>query len=174
MFLSDRSSDWLAQSKRDLEHSAKDVHDGYYEHACFEAQQAAEKAVKAVYQRLHSEAWGHRVAKLLTELTDLKKAPPVELVDAGKVIEKNDEVHYGYKDHVKADKDNKLIVDYTVTDASVHDSQELRNLVDKRLIGKVIAPVARRRRLRGKRGAHRLEKHGRNDIFPHDAPRRGE
>lgn len=45
---------------------------------------------------------------------------------------KNDEAHFGYKDHVKADRDSKLIVDYTVTDASVHDSQELKNLVDRR------------------------------------------
>jgi IS5 family transposase len=45
---------------------------------------------------------------------------------------KNDETHYGYKDHVKVDKDSKVIVAYTVTDASVHDSQELENLVDKK------------------------------------------
>jgi transposase, IS5 family len=45
---------------------------------------------------------------------------------------KNNETHYGYKDHVKADKDSKIIVDYTVTDASVHDSQELANLVNRK------------------------------------------
>lgn len=45
---------------------------------------------------------------------------------------KNDETHYGYKDHVKADSESKLIIDYTVTSASVHDSQELENLVDKK------------------------------------------
>lgn len=37
---------------------------------------------------------------------------------------KNQETHYGYKDHVKADADSKLIEDYAVTSASVHDSQE--------------------------------------------------
>jgi IS5 family transposase len=36
---------------------------------------------------------------------------------------KNDEKHYGYKNHVKVDKTSKLIVTYSVTDASVHDSQ---------------------------------------------------
>ncbi len=45
---------------------------------------------------------------------------------------KNDETHYGYKDHVKVDKDSKIIVAYTVTDASVHDSQELQQLIDKK------------------------------------------
>jgi IS5 family transposase len=36
---------------------------------------------------------------------------------------------YGYKNHIKADKGTKLITDYMVTDASVHDSQELETLI---------------------------------------------
>lgn len=43
---------------------------------------------------------------------------------------KNNETHYGYKNHVKADKDSKLIVGYEVTSAEVHDSQMLPELVD--------------------------------------------
>ena len=35
---------------------------------------------------------------------------------------KNNATFYGYKNHVKADTKTKLIVDYLVTDASVHDS----------------------------------------------------
>jgi IS5 family transposase len=50
---------------------------------------------------------------------------------------KNDEKHYGYKDHVKVDKHSKRITRYTVTNAAVYDSQELKNLIeagkDKRL-----------------------------------------
>jgi IS5 family transposase len=42
---------------------------------------------------------------------------------------KNAEVHYGYKNHVKADAKSKLIERYAVTDASVHDSQKLAELV---------------------------------------------
>lgn len=45
---------------------------------------------------------------------------------------KNDETHFGYKNHVKADKDSKLIVKYEVTSAEVHDSQMLAKLVEKR------------------------------------------
>jgi len=45
---------------------------------------------------------------------------------------KNDETHYGYKSHVKADSKSKLITKYTVTAASVHDSQELINLIDNK------------------------------------------
>ena len=43
---------------------------------------------------------------------------------------KNDETHYGYKDHVKVDRDSKMIVDYVVTDASVHDSKATVELID--------------------------------------------
>ena len=45
---------------------------------------------------------------------------------------KNKERHYGYKDHVKVDKKSKIITDYKVTSAEVHDSQELENLIDEK------------------------------------------
>ncbi len=43
---------------------------------------------------------------------------------------KNEELHYGYKDHIKVDKDSKMIVCFTVSDASVHDSQRFIELLD--------------------------------------------
>ena len=42
---------------------------------------------------------------------------------------KNGERYYGYKDHIKADVKSKIILDYTVTSASVHDSNEISKLV---------------------------------------------
>lgn len=42
---------------------------------------------------------------------------------------KNNQNYYGYKNHVKADLGSKLIDNYTVTDASVHDSQALEPLL---------------------------------------------
>jgi len=44
---------------------------------------------------------------------------------------KNNQTFYGYKDHVKVDENSKLILDYEVTDASVHDSQPLGDLLNK-------------------------------------------
>ena len=44
---------------------------------------------------------------------------------------KNDISYYGYKDHVKCDSKSKLITKYLVTDASVHDSQAIEELIDK-------------------------------------------
>lgn len=45
---------------------------------------------------------------------------------------KNNQVFFGYKDHVKVDEKSKLIINYEVTDASVHDSQPLDDLLDKK------------------------------------------
>ena len=44
---------------------------------------------------------------------------------------KNNETFYGYKNHVKVCKKNKLIESYDVTDASVHDSQPFLGLLDE-------------------------------------------
>jgi IS5 family transposase len=45
---------------------------------------------------------------------------------------KNFQNYYGYKNHAKIDGKSKLIDDYTVTDASVHDSQEMDNLLNEK------------------------------------------
>lgn len=42
----------------------------HFEWACFAAQQSAEKAVKALHERLGREAWGHSVTELLEALGD--------------------------------------------------------------------------------------------------------
>ena len=52
-------------------------------------------------------------------------------IDA-KWTKKNDDTFYGYKDHVKTDKKSKLIDKYKVTDASVHDSQPLYELLEEK------------------------------------------
>ena len=43
----------------------------------------------------------------------------------------NGQNHFGYKDHIKADTETKLITTYEVTPANVHDSIVLEELLDK-------------------------------------------
>ncbi len=69
--MAERSADWLNQAKRDLESARSQRNAGYYEWTTFIAQQAAEKAIKAVLQKLGAEAWGHAVSKLLNSLLEL-------------------------------------------------------------------------------------------------------
>src|SRR3990170_3817099 len=83
-----RHEDWLRQAKRDLDQARHAMAGGFHEWACFSAQQAAEKGVKALYQRLGAEAWGHSVATLLTELPEKIKAKP-ELVDEAKSLDRH-------------------------------------------------------------------------------------
>lgn len=44
---------------------------------------------------------------------------------------KNDETHYGYKNHVSVDEETKLIDRHATTPASVHDSQVFTELIDE-------------------------------------------
>lgn len=51
---------------------------------------------------------------------------------------KNFVVFYGYKNHIKVDAKTKLIEDYAVTSASVHDSQVIEGLLTEKDIGQVL------------------------------------
>jgi len=48
----ERSRDWMDQAEGDLRHAQSDLERGFYEWSCFSSQQAAEKAAKAVFQKL--------------------------------------------------------------------------------------------------------------------------
>ena len=83
----ERSKDWLYQAQGDLDHARSDLERGYHEWACFSAQQAAVKAVKAVFQRMGCEAWGHSIADLLEELSTSHEVRR-RLIDAGLELDK--------------------------------------------------------------------------------------
>lgn len=79
-----RAKDWLTQALRDLEQARASQAEERHEWACFAAQQCGEKAVKALHLHLGQEAWGHVVARLLTELPgDL----PTGLVEKARVLD---------------------------------------------------------------------------------------
>jgi len=77
-----RSRDWLGQAERDLEQARLAQANGHHEWACLAAQQAAEKAVKALHLALGQEAWGHVIARLFKELP---AAVEQDLIEKGKV-----------------------------------------------------------------------------------------
>lgn len=82
--MSNRATDWFRQAERDLEQALASQREGRHEWACFAAQQSAEKAVEAPHLRLGQEAWGHAVARLLSELPG---SAPAELVEKAKVLD---------------------------------------------------------------------------------------
>ena len=81
-----RSEDWFKQARKDLEQAGESRDAGRHEWACFAAQQAAEKAVKALHLFHSQEAWGHVVARLLQELP-AGVSVPQELLDKAKVLD---------------------------------------------------------------------------------------
>lgn len=83
----ERSSDWFRQAKRDIESAKILLKNSFFEWACFIAQQASEKAVKAVYQKLGAEGWGHSVSNLLRGLIE-KIEVSEDLIDRAKSLDK--------------------------------------------------------------------------------------
>jgi HEPN domain-containing protein len=81
-----RQRDWFNQAVRDLEQAEDSRRANRHEWACFAAQQAAEKAVKALHLHLGQEAWGHVVARLLRELPSAANVPAM-LVEKARVLD---------------------------------------------------------------------------------------
>lgn len=86
--MANRGRDWLRQSERDLE-VAKTTYDAkQFDWSCFASHQAAEKALKALYQRHNAEGWGHSLPKLVNEL--LEEEPDLRgHVDAARMLDKH-------------------------------------------------------------------------------------
>ena len=66
-----------------------------------------------------------------TESTPKAMHKPAQKDTDARWTVKGGEKHYGYKDHAKVDADSKLITDYAVTDAAVHDSQQFVDFIDE-------------------------------------------
>jgi IS5 family transposase len=64
-------------------------------------------------------------------LTEENKAMLSQKDTDARWTKKNNETHYGYKDHIKIDQESKIITAFTVTPASTHDSQCIIELLDK-------------------------------------------
>lgn len=77
----------MEQAEWDLEHAKSDLERGFYDWACFSSQQAAEKAIKALFQKMGAEAWGLSVADLLQELSK-KKPVPEEFIEGALELDK--------------------------------------------------------------------------------------
>ncbi len=85
--MAERSADWIKQAKRDLEMAKNARGSGFYEWACFIAQQAAEKGVKAVYQSKGGSAIGHGIGFLLRGLAAERVAVPKGTLKAAKKLD---------------------------------------------------------------------------------------
>lgn len=84
--MANRAADWLKQAQRDYQHAIDSHKRQDYEWACFAAQQAAEKAAKALHLSIGQEVWGHVIAKILRELP-AEISVPTGLIDKAMVLD---------------------------------------------------------------------------------------
>ncbi len=85
--MAERSGYWMSQARHDLAHAASSLETEFYDWSCFASQQAAEKAVKAVFQRMGALAWGNSIHDLLSELATHHPVPSANL-QAAKELDK--------------------------------------------------------------------------------------
>lgn len=86
--MAERSADWFRQAESDLRHARNARDDSDYDWSAFAAHQAAEKAVKAVFQRKNRDAWGHMLSPMLGYLA--QEIPvPLALLDRAKALDKH-------------------------------------------------------------------------------------
>lgn len=62
------SKRWLETAQDDLQTAQVLLENKRFSHACFHAQQAAEKALKSVWYHADDDPWGHSILKLITDL----------------------------------------------------------------------------------------------------------
>jgi len=72
-----RSGDWFRQAESDLQHAKHALENGDYEWSCFAAQQAAEKAIKAIYEKSGKSTRGHSILGLLKGIESEFNIPEV-------------------------------------------------------------------------------------------------
>ncbi|MCX7750305.1 MAG: HEPN domain-containing protein [Candidatus Bipolaricaulota bacterium] len=82
----ERSRDWWTQAQADLAHAKAAASVGHFDWACFAAHQAAEKGLKAAFERRGEKVGGHSVRYLLSALGE---GVPPELLSAAKVLDKH-------------------------------------------------------------------------------------
>jgi HEPN domain-containing protein len=83
-----RHGDWMRQARLDLDHARLAADASHVEWAVFAAQQAAEKACKALHMSLGSDAWGHDLTALLEALPQGHRAAD-DLIDRAKSLDKH-------------------------------------------------------------------------------------
>ena len=84
----ERHQDWMRQARLDLDHAGLAAREGHLEWAVFAAQQAAEKACKALHMSLGGDAWSPDLTALLGALPQAHRAQD-ELVDRAKALDKH-------------------------------------------------------------------------------------
>lgn len=81
-----RYKDWLDQADIDINKAKLDIKHSYFNWACFTAQQAGEKGVKAACLKLGYDVWGHSITAILNKLKETINIPD-EVLEAAQYLD---------------------------------------------------------------------------------------
>ncbi len=84
-----RARDWWVQAQADLRHAHDALEGKAYEWACFAAQQAGEKALRAAFEQRGEKVWGHSITRMLQVLCEEGLEVSAALLDAARVLDKH-------------------------------------------------------------------------------------
>ena len=73
------ASRWLDTAAEDLQAAGALMAARLHAHACFAAQQCAEKAVKSVWYARGEDPWGHSIQKLILDCSTLREQTDIEV-----------------------------------------------------------------------------------------------
>jgi HEPN domain-containing protein len=80
---------WLRQALADVQAAESSLRGGSCEWACFQAQQAGEKAIKAVWFASGADPWGHSLTQLIGDFpVPSVKDRLMAVLDAAKTLDK--------------------------------------------------------------------------------------
>ena len=86
--MASRANGRLRQAEHDLDVARTTREAGQFDWSCFAAQQAAEQALKGLYQHHHTEGWGHVLARLMRGFVDDEPGLG-ELHEHAKILDKH-------------------------------------------------------------------------------------
>jgi len=123
---------WFAQALRDLKAARDSIEDGNYEWSCFQAQQAAEKALKALLYAYGRSAWGHSLVELLNYLRSV-----VEVGEELYVVARELDRHYIPSRYPNAFESGYpgMYYDRPTAERAIRCAEVVLEWVKKRLIG---------------------------------------
>jgi len=79
---------WLETAAEDLRAAQALVEAGFHAHACFTAQQSAEKAMKAAWYLIGEAPWGHSIQRLVMDFPQKEQLPLEKLLDLARTLDR--------------------------------------------------------------------------------------
>lgn len=132
----DAKTIWLFRSRleeHNLTRKLFDLFNGYLNDAGFEARkgQIVDATIIRVPTQRNTKGENEAIKEGKAPVDDWSEAKQRQKDTDARWTKKHNRSYFGYKNHVEADVRHKIIRDYDITDASVHDSNVFESILDE-------------------------------------------